>query len=141
MHKGAINVLERRRKYPKKKIRNYTRVACDTHHLLWIDRKWRQSDLMALRNYWYCQVSVPRATLHRYIHENVASIPTPKPENARDALRQLKYLESYNAICDSDDIERRLKILIALFDCVEPETTEALRHQLKIVQEYYEQPS
>ena len=93
-----------------------------------------------LRNFHYCIVLIPRDTLHRYIHEEIATIHPPKPINAKEALNHLRLLEQHGAINDGDDIEKRLKILIALFDCVELSTTDGLRQQLKIVREFKNKP-
>ena len=74
--------------------------------------------------------------MHLMIHTHVSNVPTPRPINASEALKQLRLLEKYNAIKEADDIEKRLKVLIALFDEVEPDTTSALRRQLAIVCDY-----
>lgn len=132
---------KKRRRYNKKRTHAKPKTGLDVHHIFFIGRKWGFGDLASLRQYWYCKISIPRETLHRYIHENLANVPTPKPENAREALRQLRFLDKHGAIHESDDIERRLEIMIALFDCAEPRTTEGLRKQLEIVREFYEQPS
>ena len=134
-------MAKKKRRYSKR--RNYVRPrSCtDVHHVLFIGRKWGFGDLASLRQYWYCKIAIPRDTLHRYIHENLANVPTPRLENAKGVLQQLRYLENNNAIHETDNIERRLEILIALFDCVEPRTTEGLRKQLEIVREFYNQPS
>ena len=132
---------KKKRRYATKRRKKRVINQCDIHHVLFIGRKWGYGELLSLRQFWYCKISIPRETLHRYIHENLANVPIPKLENAREALRQLRFLEKNGAIHETDDIERRLEILIALFDCVEPRTTEGLKKQLEIVREFYEQPS
>lgn len=117
------------------------KTPLDKHHLFFIGRKYGNGYLCSLRQYWYCVIYIPRDTLHRYIHENLAMIPVPRPESARAALEQLKYLEKYNAIHDEDPIEKRLELLIALFECTEQRTADALKKQLNIVHEFYEKPS
>ena len=134
-------MAKKKRRYRKnRRVVQRPRVPNDVHHLLWIGKKWGFGDLAALRQFWYCKVSIPRETLHHYIHENIANIPTPKPENAKDALRQLQYLESYQAIHDTDGIERRLQVIIALFEGVEPRTVDALKRQLEVIHEFYQEP-
>ena len=49
-------------------------------------------------------------------------------------------MKKYNAISKNDSLEKKLCVLIALFDIAEPETTMALRHQLQIVREFYDKP-
>ena len=67
-------------------------------------------------------------------------IPPPSQENAKTALWHLQYLEKYGGISDRDPIEKRLQVLIALFDCSEQPTADALRKQLKIVCELKKAP-
>ena len=71
--------------------------------------------------------------MHRKIHENINQIPPPSQENAGSVLWHLRYLERFGGISDKDPIEKRLKVLIALFDCSEQDTADALRKQLNIV--------
>lgn len=52
------------------------------------------------------------------------------------AMDQLLMLENYGAIHETDGIEKRLTILIALFDSIEPKTAEGFRRQLEIIHEY-----
>ena len=108
----------------------------DKHHLLWCRRDWRTGYAHALREHWYLRMVIPKNTLHARIHESIANIPVPTGVSAREAYTQLMNLETYGAIHKNDPIEKRLKLLIALFDCQEPETAYALKQQLRIVQEY-----
>lgn len=140
MRKGGVYVSKKKRRYANRTGHTRTRNCRDVHHILFIGRKWGYGDLASLRQYWYCRIAIPRDTLHRYIHENLANVPTPRQENAREALRQLRLLERHGAIHDTDIIERRLEILIALFDCVEPKTADGLKKQLEIVREFYNEP-
>lgn len=131
---------QQKRKYPKKKAKR-VRTPNDTHHLFWTSKKWGFGDLASLRRYWYCKISIPRKTLHWHIHENIAIIPTPSDDNAKQVLTVLRQLTIAGAIRDSDKIERRLEVLIALFDENEPKTTDALKRQLEVVREFYDKPS
>lgn len=128
-----------------KKKRRYARrrhtyhpptTPLDKHHLCFIARRWNNGWLLAFRRYWYCIVKIPRDTLHHYIHENLATIPAPKPENALAAMEQLVMLENYGAIHETDSIEKRLTILITLFDSIEPRTAEGFKKQLEIIHEF-----
>lgn len=130
------------KRYKRQKRHEYhpPHTSKDSHHLLWMRRRWSNGALVALRKYPYCIIDIPRNTLHREIHENIATIPTPSAINAQSALNQLRTLEKYGAISDQDDIVRRLEVLIALFDCAEPRTTDALKRQLAIAREFYGLP-
>lgn len=110
--------------------------ACDRHHILYQRTNWSRGALVILRQYPYCKVYIPRK-LHDEIHERVRNITPPRLVNAIDALKQLKDLEMYDSINELDDLEKRLKVLIFLFDCVEPETVDCLKRQLEIVHDYY----
>lgn len=109
----------------------------DRHHIFYQRVNWSRGALTILRQYHYCKVYIPR-DLHDRIHENVRNITPPRLVNVIDALKQLCNLETYDSISELDDFEKRLKVLILLFDCVEPETAECLKRQLEIVHEYYE---
>lgn len=76
-------------------------------------------------------------SLHRKIHHEVLSIPVPRGVSCKTAFHQLQVLERYNAIHTYDNIEKRLTILMALFECVEPRTYEALKHQRAIVRKHF----
>ena len=110
------------------------------HHLLWQRRKWDRGDLRVLRSHPYCIVEISANTLHRKIHENMRQIPPPRPESAKNVLWHLQYLEKHGGIKPDDPIEKRLKVLIALFDCNEQPTADALRKQLEIVCESKKAP-
>lgn len=112
----------------------------DRHHLFWQARHWNKGYVKTLREYWYCKIYLPKKTLHVQIHQGMRGIPTPRGFSAKIVLEYLEHLNGYGAISESDDIEKRLSLLIALFDCLEPETTEALRKQLSIVRTHNNPP-
>ena len=56
-------------------------------------------------------------------------------------LACLEMLQTYGAIGPNDTLEKRLEILIALFDPIAKPTADALREQLKIVHEFHNKPS
>lgn len=115
-------------------------VGVDHHHLLYPRRKWGKGYAYLLRTYHYCIIPIEKGTLHRNIHGLLQEIPAPSDLNAQMALDQLRILESYGAIHNEDNITRRLKLLIALFDHVEKPTADALRKQLEIVHKFYQKP-
>lgn len=127
-----------KRRYLKRKNANNGIVknpSCDRHHLFYQKRHY-YGILSDLRSYEYCVVSIPKNTLHHKIHEYLGDIPTPRPSSARDALFQLRTLYQYGGISNNDSIEKRLRVLIALFECAEQPTADALKEQLSIVQRF-----
>ena len=64
-------------------------------------------------------------------------MPVPKTINAINALAQLRKLEEQGAISEQDSLLKRLKVLIALFDCIEQPTADALKAQLEVAREFY----
>lgn len=112
---------------------------CNQHHLFYIQKSWNTKKLKRLRAYSYCIISIPVA-LHERIHAEVHEVPIPMESSIDSAIDQLDYLSRYRAIKPTDNIEKRLGVLVALFECIEPETAEALKQQLKIVREFYRAP-
>lgn len=112
----------------------------DKHHIFFCRREYGKGWAKALRTHWYCTVEIPKDTLHKEIHGGVSCVPAPAPTNIQSALFQLDTLEKFGTIHRCDDIERRLKVLMALFDCCEPETHEALEKQYSIVRKFYKKP-
>lgn len=104
----------------------------DTHHLLWYKRDYSKGWAKRLRDHWYCRVDIPRDTLHKEIHNQVSYVPVPGACAIKDALFHLNLLERFGGIGPNDPIEKRLQVLMALFDCCEPATYNALKKQLDI---------
>ena len=128
-----------KKKHKKRKTKRKTpriRSAYDKHHIFWIAKEWDHGELRKLRFYPYCIIPMHRDTIHRFIHARMARIPPPSEKTAQFVLEQLRTLEEFGAITDGDTIEKRLKVLIALFDCWEQPTADALRKQLNIVCEF-----
>lgn len=132
MSKKQKRLIRRERRKQQSRGGSY-----DRHHILYQRANWSRGALAILRQYHYCKVYIPRE-LHDMIHQNVRNITPPRLVNAIDALKRIRNLEMYDSINELDDFEKRLKVLILLFDCVEPETVECLKRQLEIVHEYYE---
>ena len=108
----------------------------DRHHILWYKRDYSKGWAKRIRDHWYCCVEIPRETLHQEIHNNVAHIPVPRVQSIKDALFQLQLLERFGGISHNDDIEKRVMVLMALFDCCEPATHTALKKQYDIIREF-----
>lgn len=137
--------MSKRKKRHKKKrsisrVKHRTRNANDRHHILWQRNKWSQGYVYKLRDHPYCKILIPRETLHRHIHLEMIGIPVPSQDSAELALDRIGCLAERGLISYDDSFEKRLKVLIALFEGYENETAEALRKQLEIVQDYYTGP-
>lgn len=115
-------------------------AGCDQHHIFYQRKKWERGALHELRQFDYCRVTIDK-NLHELIHSRLETVPTPRPSTAVKVLAELQTLEGYDAIGERNTFAFRLNVLIALFDCIEPETTNALRQQLDIVCEFYNRPS
>lgn len=113
----------------------------DRHHIFWTRNEWKQGELNKLRMHPYCIVKLRRKTIHKFLHLHLAYIPTPGEESVQHVLFHLQSLKDYGAIKSSDSIEKRLTVLIALFDCIEQPTADALREQLKLVCEFKKAPN
>lgn len=109
----------------------------DRHHLLWYKREYSKGWAKRLRDHWYLRIEIPRDTLHHQIHYEVAHIPVPRVISIKGALEQLNLLERFGGISSNDNIEKRLMVLLALFECSEPATHAALKKQYDIVCEFY----
>lgn len=107
----------------------------DRHHLLWYKRDYSKGWAKRLRDHWYCVIEIPRDTLHRKIHNRVEHIPVPRVQSIKFALYQLEVLERLGGIKKDDSIEKRLKVLMALFDCCEPATYRALEKQYEVCEQ------
>lgn len=112
----------------------------DTHHIMFTRRRWDTGAAKALREHYYAKALIPKDTLHKAIHAELAYVPVPRKVSIMFALNQLQLLEDYHAISADDSFEKKLKVLIALFECLDEPTAEALRQQLEIVQQYYGEP-
>lgn len=128
-------------RYKKRKHKKKVNTsALNTHHLCFIRRNWGRKYAKAIRQFYYCQIELPKDTVHRIIHEKLYEVPAPREVVAKYAYEQLLLLQKYGALHENDPIEKRLMILAALFDCVEQPTADAFRKQLEIVQNYKSKP-
>ena len=109
----------------------------DTHHILWPRYDWNKGWAKALRCHWYLKVEIPKYALHQQIHREVRHVPVPSAVNTKAAIFQLSELEKYGAIHPSDTIERRLLVLMAIFECCEPKTYAAIRAQYDLARKFY----
>ena len=115
------------------------RRAEDAHHLLWVKRNWGQGYCKALRNHAWLKVYIPRDTLHRQIHHEIATIPLAKTEDAKRVFELLVRLEAKGELDSTASIEERLDFLIEHLQT--QATVKALIKQREIVRKFYERGS
>lgn len=132
---------KKKRRYAKRKYRSCAVSNIkDTHHLCYIRKGWGQGYARAIRRFPYCKIEIPKSTLHRAIHDAVRHIPVPSDDAAKAVYQELVYLARWGLIHENDPIERRLKVLIKLFDYEAPRTADGFRKQLDVVQGYKNRP-
>lgn len=133
-------MAKKKKRYGKKPLKKQpvrSSSARDVHHIWFIAREYSGKYTSQLRNFWYCKMSIPRDTLHREIHRNVARVPLPKDSSAREAIAILKDLDKRGALKETHSILTRLQLLICIFEYVEPDTTLALKAQYEVVEKFY----
>ena len=122
--------MSRRKKWLK--IQKAHNANLSNHHIFFCRKRWQQSQVNNLRNYWYCIVPIDN-DLHQALHDSCGEVPIPRKISSDEALDQLEFLNRYGVIHLDDPIEKRLGLLIFLFEYVEPEVVEALEQQFRIV--------
>lgn len=70
----------------------------------------------------------------------MGGVPAPHDSAAKEAYEQLVLLNGFGVLHDNDSIEERLKLLIAIFDCIAQPTADGFRKQLEIVQRHKKEP-
>lgn len=108
----------------------------DLHHLCWPRSSWNAGYAHAIRNYPYFVVELPKDTVHREIHHQMRQVPVPSAFAAHTAWQQIKILEHFGVLHPDDPPEKRLGILVGLFDCSSQKTADAFRRQAKIIRKY-----
>ena len=112
--------------------------AVDTHHLCWPRKRWNKGWARLLRYHWYLRVEIPKNTLHREIHHQIAGIPLPDEKEIKQAINRLDALKEAGSICDKDSIEKRLAIIIPMFSHRSSGGfVNAFVQQSKVVDEFY----
>lgn len=138
--RGVSFLKKKKKKKSRKKKEVKTKSSLDRHHIFYVRNEWNKGELEKLRMHPYCIIPMDRDGIHRYIHTHLAYIPVPKEFNVESVIFQLKCLEKHEVINQEDPIERRLAILIALFECIEQPTADALKEQLRLVHEFKKAP-
>lgn len=105
---------------------------------MWDRSSWNKGYCKAIRSYWYFVVAIPRNTLHAKIHHEIFRIPPPSGASAKDAYNTIVLLDKYGILSKDDPIDKRVAILISLFNYAEPETVIALKREESIIHEFYE---
>ena len=127
----------KRRYHPRHRNRNN---GYDTHHCFFPRKDYVEDPLDLLRSFYYCKIELPKDTTHSEIHKTILNVPPPDNLGAIRALSGLLLLRRQGGIADDDPAEKRLKVLIALFECSNQPTADALQRQLEIVQKYNKKP-
>lgn len=108
----------------------------DVHHLFYVEDEWNKEGGRTFRDYCYFKVVVERG-LHVDIHAKVKGVPIPTAGSRRYIMEQMEYMYLFRFISDEDSIEKRLALLISLFEEIEEQSTAtALRRQLEAVKEH-----
>lgn len=122
----------------KKRERRVDYNYKDFHHLLFQRRHWQQGYAKLLRQHPYMGKYIPQATLHREIHAKIHDIPTPNGAECRMAYNEICRLEKLGEIdIVNDSVEKRLDLLISLWDDKCPATVAILKWQRDIVAKFY----
>lgn len=108
------------------------------HHMLFPAADWRQSHFgQKLREHRYFRRFIPENTLHKYIHQEVFSIPVPPGRVCERAYREfLRRYDHHLIDANHDTLERRLQLLIDLFSGC-PSTVKALKEQQRVAIKFY----
>lgn len=133
--KGAIYVSRKHKRKGERQV-DYNRK--DFHHLLFQGRHWQQGYAKLLRQHPYMGKYIPQATLHREIHAKIHDIPTPNGSECRIAYNEICRLEKLGEIdIVNDSVEKRLDLLISLWEDKCPATVAILKWQRDIVAKFY----
>lgn len=122
------------KKKNKNRVINYS--ATDWHHILWQARHWKSGWPKRIREHRYCGAYIPKATLHRRIHEFIGDIPVPDGKYCKQAYEAIENWLEAGYISLDDPIDKKIETLIICFKVNCPETTRALYKELDIVQQY-----
>lgn len=101
-------------------------------------KEWLSSGVWAakLRQCQWCIVVID-FELHAYVTLNSPPVPIPPDGVIENVLYMLGRLVKHGSLSRETGFERRLEILIYLFEGAAPATAKALRAQLDVVHEYY----
>ena len=133
--KGGINVSKK--KFKKRRVNLH---AKDWHHCLFQKRHWKSGWAKVLREHSYCGAMIPKNTLHRFIHEGVNDVPLADGKSCRIAIEAINNWLEAGYISLDDPVERKLEVLIGIFNKISPKTANVLQKQLDIVRNYNERP-
>ena len=107
----------------------------DSHHICFPKSNWENKYAKKIRTHWYFIIKIPKDTVHQEIHRNIPSIPVPNEYSAKRIYTQILFLENNGMLSETDSIQKRIRLLVMLFDNIEQPTSEALKEQLEIIQD------
>lgn len=114
------------------------KATTDLHHLVWTRRAWNKGIAKELRQHWYMRVEIPKDTLHRQIHHEIPNgIPVPNGKEIKHVLDALRTYEKYGVISHNDNIDKRMSILLPLF---QGRAKNAMYKQFRIVSKFMYPP-
>lgn len=124
--------------------RRFDREAEERHHIVYQANHWNSEGYASLlHNHEYLIKSIPRDTLHRDIHRQIADIPMPGETECRRAFLEIeRRLEEGEISVKDDTIEQRIDVLLETwtFDLC-PRTFLLMKWQKEIVSDYYRRSS
>lgn len=84
------------------------------------------------------KVPIPKDTLHKWIHQAVFEVPIPSELVCQQAYKEIDMLYEFGAISDSDNIVKRLVLLIFILEyAADDATIAALETQKEIATRFY----
>lgn len=111
---------------------------------MWQANRWNSEGYASLlHNHEYLIKAIPRDTLHRDIHRQIADIPMPGETECRRAFLEIeRRLECGEIDITNDTIEQRIDVLLEswTFDLC-PKTFLLMKWQKEIVSDYYRRSS
>ena len=112
---------------------------CNRHHIFFNKKEWLSSGVWAakLRQCQWCIVVI-NFELHAYVTLNSPPVPIPPDDAIEQVLYKLGRLVKHGSLNKGTSLERRLEILVRLFEKPAPDTAKALQAQLDVVREYNE---
>lgn len=123
--------MKKKRRYKKKTKKPISCTTCavkDRHHLLYQRRHYTGFWANKLRYHPYSIILIPKNTMHRAIHRAVDDITVPSEDKCKDVYERLCEKWDAGEVKETDNIEKRLDVLIELFASA-PATIECLKRQ------------
>lgn len=125
-----------KKKRKNRRVRTVNYFTRDWHHALWQRKNWSKGWAKLLREHEYCGAYIPKNTLHVEIHKYINNIPCPDGKYCHIAFEIINRKLEEGYIDTEDPLDKKLEVLIEIFDKTSPKTAEALKKELEIVKSY-----